>query len=58
MDGSRVNVLQVKTMDEHGVEDLTNKWLKWSAPESKLKDNLVTWSNVAVTRLGGSNKNR
>lgn len=50
MDGSGANVLQVKTKDEHGVADLTNKWLKGSAWESRLNDNLLTRSNVAVTR--------
>lgn len=41
MDGSGVNVLQVKTKDEHGVEDLTNKSLKGSALESRMNDNLL-----------------
>lgn len=50
MDGSGVNVLQVKTKDKHVVEDLTSKWLKGSALESRLNNNLLTWSNVAVTR--------
>lgn len=41
-------------MGEHGVEDL-DKWLKWFALESRLNDNLLTWSNVT---LDGSKEDR